>query len=181
MAWVQGGEWETGLSSSNGAYDKWPESPTGRKCATRPEMQQINYKKYPDNLDPNNYNRSGRGKDLRPLAGRVLRALANLGLHVTNYSVTTNSIYLKFDNPALRSMTIRDHNTKAQYKYKWNLVIGYKGPHMVQDKKVPRYYYSQKQLKDFYTHIRNYAAKIESNAAVDNLKNIPKIRRRHKS
>lgn len=47
------------------------------------------------------------------------------GIVVMRYdSITTNSVYLKFDDGVLGSMRISDHKGKKRLKYKYNLTLG---------------------------------------------------------
>ena len=80
-----------------------------------------------------------------------MEKLHDLGIYISNRS--TSSVYLKFKDMSLRSLTIRDHPGKPGYKYKWNIIIGYRGPKVQIDGRIRRYYYSEKNLQEFYEDI----------------------------
>ncbi|ADY13652.1 hypothetical protein [Sphaerochaeta globosa] len=102
------------------------------------------------------------------IARRVQRELGDLGIYLHNKAVTTTSWYFKFKDERIRSLTVRDHKTKPEYRYKWNIVIGYTGPKKVLDRGVPRYFYSENEVDEFLEHVRRYYQTIlknESNSA----------------
>lgn len=37
------------------------------------------------------------------------------------------SVYIKFENPLMKSLRIADHGSKEKYRYKWNYVLGTSG------------------------------------------------------
>jgi hypothetical protein len=89
-----------------------------------------------------------------------LKELEPLGIRIFNRAVNTSSVYLKFKDERLRSLTVRDHKTIPKYRYKWNIVLGYSGPKNVIDNGVVRFMYNENQLDDLFSHIRNYQNKI---------------------
>lgn len=109
-------------------------------------------------------NKKKNQKEIMAMLNVCLRELKPLGIYVTNKSVTTSSVYLKFKDPRIKSLTIRDHGTIPKYRYKWNVILGYRGPGTVNDKGVTRYMYNELQLHSFFEHIRKYAAKIKKNS-----------------
>jgi hypothetical protein len=86
----------------------------------------------------------------------LLDRLADIGAWLYNSAATTNSHYLKFHDRRVGSLTIRDHPGRKKYHYKWNLIIGYKGPHTIKDARVTRCFYDEKHLQDLIMHILNY-------------------------
>ena len=92
-----------------------------------------------------------------------LKELKPLGIYIHNRAVNTSSVYLKFKDERIRSLTIRDHKTIPKYRYKWNIVLGYQGDKRVIDKGITRFMYNENQLNDLFSHIKNYANKINQN------------------
>jgi hypothetical protein len=97
---------------------------------------------------------------INEIVNRCLVELAPLGIYVFNRAANTSSVYLKFNDSRLRSLTVRDHKTIPKYRYKWNIVLGYTGPKNVIDKGVVRFMYNETQLDDLFSHIKNYQKKI---------------------
>ena len=65
-------------------------------------------------------------KSLKDLCERVTKELRARGILVAiQNSVSTSSIYVKFDHGMLRSLRIGDHYGKAKYKYGYEI-----GPHI---------------------------------------------------
>lgn len=94
---------------------------------------------------------------------RVLEELKDLDIYLYKKAVTTSSVYLKFKDTRLRSLTIRDHKTIPKYRYKWNIIIGYSGKRMIVDNGATRFFYSEKELPVFYKSIRSYYKTIRDN------------------
>jgi hypothetical protein len=57
------------------------------------------------------------------------------------YSALTGSVYIKFDNPRLRSLRIGDHDGREKYRYKWNLRYDINKSYKEDDNSVMRYYF----------------------------------------
>ena len=55
----------------------------------------------------------------------ILKQAKESGIVVMKYeSMSTNSVYLKFDDGVLGTLRVSDHSGKRHLKYKYNLVIG---------------------------------------------------------
>lgn len=93
-----------------------------------------------------------------------LKKLQPLGVYIHNRAVNTASVYLKFGDPRLKSLTIRDHKTIPKYRYKWNIILGYQGEARVIDAGITRYMYNEHQIDRLCAHILNYHRKIKQNA-----------------
>jgi hypothetical protein len=92
---------------------------------------------------------------------QVLEELKDLDIYLYKKAVTTSSVYLKFKDSRLRSLTIRDHKTIPKYRYKWNIVLGYNGQRKIVDNGASRFFYSEKELPLFYKSIRSYYSTIK--------------------
>lgn len=86
----------------------------------------------------------------------ILVELKDLGCYISNKSVTTSSYYLKFKHELLRSLTVRDHESRPKYKYKWNIILGGQQPRMVKDENVVRFFYNEQTIDWFIGDIRKY-------------------------
>ena len=107
----------------------------------------------------------GKAKAVRFVANTLIKRLHNHGIKVVvgNASITTSSLYLKFEDTRLGSLTVRDHKGRAKYRYKWNLISGYDGENVVMDKGVRRFFYNFDQVDQIIEHIKNYRNAIERN------------------
>lgn len=105
----------------------------------------------------------GKRKAVEFSTNVLCKRLMNHGirLDVRNNSVTTSSIYLKFEDVRLGSCTVRDHKGRAKYKYKWNLISGWDGESCVKDNGVNRFFYNFDQMAEMVEHIVNYHKAIE--------------------
>ena len=99
-------------------------------------------------------------RQINEIVDICLKELAPLGIYIYHRAVNTSSVYLKFKDERLRSLTVRDHKTIPKYRYKWNIVLDYSGPKNVIDNGIVRFMYNQNQLDDIFSHIRNYQKKI---------------------
>lgn len=101
--------------------------------------------------------------------GSVLRSLKlklqMVGIEIESIqkAVGTRSIYVKFTDDRLRSLTVRDHPGIPKYRYKWNLFKGYKGETEVYDNGVKRFYYSFDQVDDLVRRMSQYKQTCEAN------------------
>lgn len=93
--------------------------------------------------------------DVAWLARHVLHELADLGAYVRNSSVTTTSVYIKFEDERIGSLRIGDHPGKAKYAYRWNLEKGRSGE--LVDRGIRRYYYDWHEVNQMIHDIRLYA------------------------
>lgn len=84
-------------------------------------------------------------------------------LRLGNKAVTTDSVYLKFDDERLRSVTVRTHPTKKKYRYKWNLYKAWQGPRKVSDRGVTRFYFPFSRISEMADRIEQYLATIQNN------------------
>lgn len=91
----------------------------------------------------------------------ILRELSSLGAYVYHKS-KYNSVYIKFNDPELRSLRIGDHEGRAKYRYKWNLRFDLDSKTLV-DNGVTRFYYNIFDLTKMINHIKAYQAKIIEN------------------
>ncbi len=70
------------------------------------------------------------------------------------HSKSSSSVYIRFDEPGLGSLTIRDHLRCARH-FKWNLVMGYRGKKRIQRGCAPiQYFYSEHTVLDLVSDIR---------------------------
>lgn len=99
-------------------------------------------------------------EDTLKIAEYFLKKLAPEGAYIYHEAVTTNSIYIKFKNEKLKSLTIRDHNTKKKYRYKWNFRVDLTGKKMEEDRGVKRYFYGIDSYLELVKHIRKYNNKL---------------------
>lgn len=97
------------------------------------------------------------------IAEYIISELKDQGAYMGNKSVTTNSVYVKFLNRHVKSLTIRDHNTREKYKYKWNLRLDKRNDYELIDCGIKRYFYGQDSVDKLIAHIRAYAKKVEEN------------------
>ena len=112
-------------------------------------------------MSKNNYFQNSQ--QINQIVDILLVALRDQGIYVYHRATSTSSVYLKFKDEQLRSLTVRDHTTIPKYRYKWNIIIGYRGTKKVMDRGVPRYMYNEKQLHQCIDHIKNYANTIIRN------------------
>ena len=95
------------------------------------------------------------------LAEEIIYFLEEAGLEpvLNNKSVTTNSFYIQFVDPKLRSLRVSDHEGRSKYRYKWNLRLDIKDSYTKLDNGVTRFYYSLKELPNMIQHMHNYLQK----------------------
>lgn len=103
-------------------------------------------------------------KTTKQIANKVISELSDLGAYIANESYSTNSIYIKFNDERLRSLTIRDHNTIKKYRYKWNIRLDKKKSYEQIDKGAKRFIFSVNDLDKFYERIRIYHKSIILNS-----------------
>lgn len=84
---------------------------------------------------------------------------------------TTSSIYLKFDDERLRSLTVRDHPGIPKYRYKWNLFKGWQGSNEQVDRGVKRFYYSFNDVENLAKRIIQYKKTCEERSINENINN----------
>lgn len=95
-------------------------------------------------------------EDTLKIAEYFIKKLAPEGAYIQNRSVTTNSIYIKFRNRKLYSLTIRDHSTKKRFRYKWNFRLDLYGKKIEDDRGVKRFTYGMDSYKELVKHIKRY-------------------------
>lgn len=92
---------------------------------------------------------------IQELADRIIKKLKVEGFVIQRYdSMTTSSIYLKLDYGVCNSIRISDHRGKAQYQYRYNLILGKSGYESKRGKEgLPRYFYGPDAMHVMYLHI----------------------------
>lgn len=90
------------------------------------------------------------------IARRLEKELVDLGLVITYAARTTTSVYMKFEDKRLGTLTVRDHKGKPKYKYRWNIVIGYNGNSRVRDNGYVRDFFNETEIDRFMEAIRAY-------------------------
>jgi len=95
---------------------------------------------------------------LFPIAEELLSVLMerNIKLALHNEAVTTNSLYFKFENPLLGSLTVRDHKGKAKYSYRWNLQKNYTGPRMRKRNGIENFFYGFGEIEQMADDIEAF-------------------------
>lgn len=101
----------------------------------------------------------------------LMQACASRGikLSISNRAVTTDSIYLKFEDERLRSCTVRTHPTKKKYRYKWNLFRGYEGECEVIDRGVVRFFFPFRKINEMADAIKAFQEELDSKEVGDDL------------
>lgn len=88
------------------------------------------------------------------ISNKVINILKNKGFKINRYYArTTKSIYLKLDYGVCGAIRISDHVGKRKYRYKFNLIKGYKGPKEIIDRGFSRRYYSYNNTEELITDI----------------------------
>lgn len=107
-----------------------------------------------------------KNQQLEALASQVINSLHQEGFIIQRYnSMSTDSIYLKFDYGVCNSLRISNHGGKPEYKYRYNLIIG--GETNIIEDKFIRYYYNENDIVqliqqiifDKYCKINKYGTK----------------------
>ena len=94
------------------------------------------------------------------VADRVVVELKDLGAYLYYSARRSKSVYVKFKDPLVRSLTIRDHDTIEKYKYKWNIRLDGRETEVIMDRGIERFFYEVKDLDKFYEDIRKYQKQI---------------------
>ena len=104
--------------------------------------------------------RRKRGKMRRKLTdkeNRIMKAFEDASLEPYVFcAAKSGSLYIKFKDSRLRSLRISNHKGYPKYSYKWNLIKNYKGPLVVEDCSITRYFYPFCKILDMIRHIKNY-------------------------
>ncbi len=88
------------------------------------------------------------------ISNKVINILKNKGFKINKYyAKTTRSIYIKLDYGVCGGIRISDHKGKKKYRYKFNLIKGYKGPKQVLDRGYNRLYYNYENTDELITDI----------------------------
>lgn len=83
------------------------------------------------------------------IARQIIRRLVPLGVHVLRQnSITTSSVYLKFDFGVLHSCRIGDHKGKEKYSYRYNIGPGISERFTDTTGPYPRCYYSVNDIEE---------------------------------
>lgn len=89
------------------------------------------------------------------ISNRVINILKNKGFRINKYyAKTTRSIYIKLDYGVCGGIRISDHKGKKKYRYKFNLIKGYKGPKQILDRGYNRLYYNYENTDELITDIQ---------------------------
>lgn len=88
------------------------------------------------------------------VSNKVIDILKGKGFKINRYYArTTKSIYLKLDYGVCGAIRISDHIGKKKYRYKFNLIKGYKGPKKINDRGYNRLYYNYNNTDELVTDI----------------------------
>lgn len=98
--------------------------------------------------------------DVDQLVDLVMYELYDLGPYIWYRAKTTTSVYIKFNDDRLGSLTIRDHKGIKKCKYRWNLVIGYNGSPVVKGRGFVRYFYSEFTVRDLIDDVKRYSNRL---------------------
>lgn len=66
----------------------------------------------------------------------------NIQCYIYHKALTSDSVYLRFDNPQLRSVRISDHCGINKYKYKFNVRFDIQESYKESDWGIERYYFT---------------------------------------
>lgn len=99
--------------------------------------------------------------EARDLAIYVCWELRFIGAEVRNESVTTDSIYVRFEDSRIGQLRIADHKGKRdrkgreKYRYKWNLIKG--RSEKVTDRGIVRRFYDWNEVDQMIEDIKRVA------------------------
>ncbi len=80
--------------------------------------------------------------------------LAGIGCYIYVEAKTTNSMYIRFEDPRMCSIRISDHQGYGQYKYKYNLRSDIKKSYTKKDDKVLRLYYCFADIEELIESVK---------------------------
>jgi len=87
---------------------------------------------------------------------KVFKALQTAGLKpYISVVAISGSLYIKFNNPALRSLRVGNHDGRGKYKYKWNLRDDWKIISTEIDK-YPRFYYPSQDYEEMIEDMKRF-------------------------
>lgn len=95
------------------------------------------------------------------IAKEVIKALTEIKPFVFHAAISGNSVYLKFEHYRYRTVRISDHpqgKKRGYLKYRWNICVGYPLPVPTAEN---RFFYTEKQLTEFYIEILKLKRKSE--------------------
>lgn len=92
------------------------------------------------------------------MAHQVLNALRDQGIegYIYHKAVTTESVYVKFEDQRLCSLRIGDHDGKERYRYKWNLRSDYTKFKVKIDNGIKRFFFPWEEWSRLVDRIVEY-------------------------
>lgn len=98
------------------------------------------------------------------IANKIIACLAekNIKAYLWCVAETTNSVYIRFEDPRMCSIRLSDHAGKKHLKYKYNLLSGISKDQWVKDDGTWRYFLPMNRWKEIIPIMEKRAEQVKS-------------------